>query len=184
MEIKKVEISLTERAAHILHQCGISPEDYAPAYGGESAGLDLYNCGEELVIPGRTKWSVFNEPAVLAPTGLKINIPSGFVGLVKERGSIARTGLIVRGGVIDPGFTGEVFVNIVNVGERDTQIPPGAKLPVQLVVVACPVRFEIINNLQFLEKTQDLQRQEGSVGSPYAIPDRSAGGFFRELDRD
>jgi dUTPase len=84
---------------------------------------------------------------------------------VKERGSIFRTGLLVRGGVIDPGFSGEIFVNLVNMGNRDVSIQTGAKLPLQLIVVPCLTQFEVISNLDFLEKTRDHQRQEGSVGS-------------------
>jgi dUTP pyrophosphatase len=165
VENNKIAISLTEIAAQVLHQLEITPENYGPAYNGESAGLDLYNCGEEVIVPGRTKWSVFGEPSILIATGLKMNVPQGFVGLVKERGSIFKTGLLVRGGVIDPGFSGEIFVNLVNMGNRDVSIQTGAKLPLQLIVVPCLAQFEVISNLDFLEKTRDHHRQEGSVGS-------------------
>jgi len=165
MAIDKLQISLTERGSAVLHAHGITAESYGPAYDGESVGLDLYHCGEEQVVPGRTKWSVFDEPAILIPTGIKINVPSGCVAFIKERGSIIQTGLTVRGGVIDPGYTGEVFVNLVNLGNRDTTLPYGVKLPVQLIVVRCYNDFEVISSLEFLERTGDSKRQMGSVGS-------------------
>ena len=165
MAIDKLRISLTERCSAVLHAHGITAESYGPAYDGESVGLDLYHCGEETAVPGRTKWSVFEEPVVLIPTGIKIDVPPGCVGFIKERGSITQTGLMVRGGVIDPGYTGEVFVNLINVGERDTTLPYGVKLPVQLIVVRCYNDFEVISSLEFLERTRDSNRQIGSVGS-------------------
>jgi dUTP pyrophosphatase len=165
-----IKLCLTEQGAKVLHAQGITPETYGTAYAGESAGLDLYNCGEEVTIPGRTKWSVFEEPAIMISTGIKISVPPGYVGLVKERGSILNTGLTIRGGVIDSGYTGEVFVNLVNVGNRDTIIPLGLKLPLQLVVVSCLREFEVISNLKFLDETSGSRRQAGQVGSSDVQP--------------
>ena len=164
----KIRISLTESGSKVLHYHGISPEDYKPAYDGESAGLDLYNAGPEVVLDGRNKWVAFGEPAALVPTGIRIALPKNTVALVKERGSIISTGLVVRAGVIDPGYTDEIFVNIVNVGERDTTIPAGAKLPLQLVVLPCLTNFDVISNLEFLKETKDAKRKSGSLGSSNA----------------
>jgi len=165
MKVTMINISLTERAAEVLHAMGITPETYGPAYNGESVGLDLYNCGDEKIIPGRTKWSVFGEPSVMISTGVRINVPAGHVALIKERSSILKTGLVTRAGVIDPGYTGEIFVNLINVGERETVVQSGAPLPVQLVVVPCRTEFKVISNLEFLEETNEHQRQVGSLGS-------------------
>ena len=51
MTTEKIRLGLTEEAANVLHQIGITPENYGPAYEGESVGLDLYNCGENISIP-------------------------------------------------------------------------------------------------------------------------------------
>ena len=165
MEMMKINICLTEIGAQVLHAHGISPENYVPAYDGESIGLDLYNAGPEVMLHGRNKWVAFEEAPVFVPTGIKISLPTNTVGLIKERGSITTTGLISRAGVIDPGYTDEVFVNLVNVGERDTTIPPGAKLPVQLVVLSCHTNFNVISNLEYLDETKDSKRKSGSLGS-------------------
>jgi|LWDU01.1.fsa_nt_gi dUTP pyrophosphatase len=165
MENMKIKISLSEAGSKILHAHGITPEAYGPAYDGESAGLDLYNCGEEVVIPGRNKWTVFGEPVVIIPTGIKMSVPAGCVALIKERSGILKTGLVSRAGVIDPGYTGEIFVNLLNVGDRDTVVQSGGRLPVQLIVVPCLTDFEVISNLEFLEDTSEHRRQAGSLGS-------------------
>tara|TARA_B100000131_G_scaffold323267_1_gene381211 strand:- start:21648 stop:22178 length:531 start_codon:yes stop_codon:yes gene_type:complete len=161
----KIKISLTEIASSVLHQLGISTENYGPAYDGESVGLDLYNMGPEIVLYGRNKWVAYGEEVALIPTGVKIALPRNTVALVKERGSITKLGLTARAGVIDPGYTGEIFVNLVNVGERDTTIPAGAKLPVQLIVLPCYTDFSVISNLEYLEESKDAKRQTGSLGS-------------------
>ena len=96
---------------------------------------------------------------------MKINIPAGCVALVKERGSITELGLLFRAGVIDPGYTDEIFVNLINVGEKDITIPAGVKLPVQLVVLPCYTNFNVITNLEYLEETANVKRQVGSLGS-------------------
>lgn len=161
----KIKISLTEIGSQVLHAHDVSPEEYKPAYDGESVGLDLYNAGPEILIPGRNKWVAFEEPSIFVPTGVKIVLPKNTVALVKERGSITGTGLVVRAGVIDPGYTDEIFVNLVNVGERDTTIPAGAKIPVQLLVLPCFTNFDVISNLEYLEETKGSKRKDGSLGS-------------------
>ena len=161
----QIDISLTETASSVLHAHGISSETYGPAYGGESAGLDLYNAGPEVVFNGRNKWTAFDQPITLVSTGVRINLPENAVGLIKERGSILEYGLVIRAGVIDPGYTGEIFVSFVNVGEKDVTIPTGAKLPVQLLVLPCYTNYNVVTNLEYLEKTDAAQRKGGSLGS-------------------
>ena len=47
---------------------------------------------------------------VAVPTGVAVDVPRGFVGLLQPRSGLAlRHGVQVLGGVIDPGFTGEVM---------------------------------------------------------------------------
>lgn len=161
----KIKIALSEAVSEILHAHGITPEEYGPAYEGESVGLDLYNAGSDVMIHGRNKWVAFEEPKTLIATGVKIALPARTVGLVKARGSIVEYGMFVRAGVIDPGYTGEIFVNLVNLGEKDIKIQTGAKLPVQLIIVPCLNDYEVISNLEFLNETKDTARKDKSQGS-------------------
>lgn len=85
--------------------------------------------------------------------------------MVKERGSVTKSGLFIRAGVIDPGYTDEVFINFVNLGEKDTQIAKGAKLPAQLLIVPCYTDFKVISSLEYLEQTKGSIREDGSLGS-------------------
>ena len=134
--------------------------EYAPAYNGESIGLDLYNAGPELTLSSKS--FDFNK---FIPTGLHVSIPKGYVGILTERGSVTKTKLKLRAGVIDPGYTGEIFVNLVNIGTLSEIIKPYQKLPVQLVVVKCSNDFTVLEKDEYLKLTSDSSRQEGQVGS-------------------
>ena len=163
--MNNIKLGITDACAQVLHAYGIKPETYGPAYDGESVGLDLYNCGQEITIHGRNKWVAFEEKCVLISTGVKIALPQNTVAIIKERGSVTNTGLFVRAGVIDPGYTGEIFVNLVNLGEKDTTVPLGVKLPVQLIVVPCYTNFSVVSSLEYLEETKNSKRMEGKIGS-------------------
>ena len=136
---------------------------YAPAYGGESAGLDLYNSGESIILNPVSDFSYQNK--ILIPTGLRIIVPEGYVALIQERGSITKTPLKVRAGVIDRGYTGEIFVNAVNVSQDKFTLQQHQKLPFQIVVVKCDNHFQEIQEEEYLNLTSSHLRKDGIVGS-------------------
>jgi dUTP pyrophosphatase len=68
-------------------------------------------------------------------TGLKFEIPHGYMLEVKNRSSMSsKRELIVGGGVLDPGYEGEVCVILHNVGNSVQVIEPGTKIA-QLVLI-------------------------------------------------
>lgn len=137
-------------------------ESYVPAYAGESVGLDLYATRDVSFVPSTF---ITGEKGSTIPTGLHIALPSTFAGLILERGSITKTPLKVRAGVVDPGYTGEIFVNAVNVSGTNYSIKKGDKLPFQIVVVKCDNHFQVIDEGEYLEITKSSLRQTGQVGS-------------------
>ena len=138
-------------------------DSYAPAYGGESAGLDLYNSGASIILNPVSDFSYQNK--ILIPTGLRIIVPEGYVALIQERGSITKTPLKVRAGVIDRGYTGEIFVNAVNVSQDKFTLQQHQKLPFQIVVVKCDNHFQEIQEEEYLNLTSSHLRKDGIVGS-------------------
>lgn len=102
---------------------------YQPAYGGESAGLDLY-CTATISVP-----DVLHQRAALISTGIHVKLEANEVGLIFERGSIIKTRLIKKAGVIDPGYTGEIFVQCDTLGNATIEIARGTKLPFQLIIL-------------------------------------------------
>lgn len=164
-----INICLSEELKNILNENNIDLSDYVPAYGGESAGLDLYNCGGTIHIPSATHKGIIydNEKKFksLIPTGLRISVPKGYVALIQERGSIIKTPLKVRAGVVDSGYTGEVFVNCVNTGDFVYTIGKQNKLPFQIVVVKCDNDFKVVTEEEYLSLSNFSSRQAGKIGS-------------------
>lgn len=164
-----INICLTDDLKATLSKNNILAENYMPAYGGESVGLDLFNCGKTVSIASGSYKPVSSNyetnSDILIPTGLKIKVPQGYVALIQERGSIIKTPLKVRAGVIDPGYTGEVFVNCVNTGNSSYTIHANQKLPFQIVVIKCDNHFNVVSEEEYLSLSNSSLRQEGQVGS-------------------
>jgi len=164
-----INICMTKQLVDLFEIKNLKKEDYLPAYNGESAGLDLYNCGEiTTVYPSMYKQSTLSDEIKTSaniPTGLKIDIPQGYVALIKERGSITKTPLKVRAGVIDSGFTGEIFVNCINTSSEPFMIYKYNKLPFQIIVVKCDNKFSIVSEEEYTNLTSSSKRKEGQVGS-------------------
>ncbi len=95
-----------------------------------AAGADLYACleNEATLAPGET---------MLVPTGLALEIPDGYVGLVFARSSVAsKRGLAPANkvGVIDSDYRGELMVALFNHGTASQTVAPFERIA-QLVVV-------------------------------------------------
>jgi dUTP diphosphatase len=110
------------------------------------------------------------EAAVLAPgerasigTGIAVEIPAGYAGLVLPRsGLAARHGISVVNapGLIDAGYRGEIRVLLLNTDPRESfAVEVGARIA-QLVViaVALPDAVEV-------ESLETSQRGTGGFGS-------------------
>ena len=140
-------------------------KEYTPAYEGESAGIDLYNCGNDIILNPIETFDSEDTITTSIKTGVHLIVPKGYVALVKERGSIVKNTLKSRAGVIDSGYTDEVFVNLVNLSKKHQTILYGEKLPVQIVVVKCDNHFNIIDEEEYLILSGNSLRKEGKIGS-------------------
>ncbi len=80
-----------------------------PTYGTkESAGMDMYSVADVDITPGEM---------VMVPTGICMEIPSGYFGAVYPRSGIAtKRGLRLANcvGVIDADYRGEVMIPLYN----------------------------------------------------------------------
>ncbi len=111
-----------------------------PEYGSAgAAGADL-RASQELVIPAGGRAAV--------PTGLRLEIPAGHVGLVWPRSGLAlRHGIDTLAGVIDSDYRGEVRVVLVNHGEGPFRIEPGDRVAQLLVQPVVRVEFQAVDDL-------------------------------------
>lgn len=127
-----------------------------PTYGTEfSAGADLY------ALPGE---SVTVEPhkTVMIHTGLAMEIPEGYAGLIFARSGLAsKRGLAPANkvGVVDPDYRGEFMVALHNHTDEPREIEGGERVA-QLVIVPF-----IQGSFEISEELSDTVRGAGGFGS-------------------
>ena len=134
----------------------LSEKAVIPTYGSEfSAGADLYACLEETVVigPGKT---------YMVPTGLAVEIPEGYAGLVYARSGLAsKKGLAPANkvGVVDADYRGELFVALHNHGCEEAQVEPGERIAQLVVTPFLKADYRVV------EELSDTARGAGGFGS-------------------
>ena len=127
-----------------------------PTYGTEySAGADLYALLDESaeIAPGQT---------VLIHTGLSIEIPEGYCGLIFARSGLASNrglALANKVGVIDADYRGEVMVALHNHSLNTATVECGERIAQLAIVPFLKAEFELAGELS------DTVRGEGGFGS-------------------
>lgn len=119
------------------------------------AGIDLYT-DEEVTIGTQEKRVI--------KTGVAINIPEGYVGLLTGRSGISsKTELVVTLGVIDAGYHGDIGINIKNDSlYRSYTIKQHMKLAQLLIIPIAAPYLTLVN--EFEEQTERNTRGFGSSG--------------------
>jgi dUTP pyrophosphatase len=105
-----------------------------PEYATEgAAGADL-RAAEGVTLPAGARAAV--------ATGVSVEIPAGYVGLVWPRSGLAvRHGIDTLAGVIDSDYRGEVKVVLVNHGLEPWSVAPGDRIAQLLVQPVARARF-------------------------------------------
>jgi dUTP pyrophosphatase len=117
------------------------------------AGLDLVAARSVELAPGAR---------AAVPTGLAVEVPDGWVGLVHPRSGLARRhGVTVANapGTIDAGYRGEVQVLLVNLGDEPVAIAAGDRIA-QLLLQRVG-RVQVIE----VDELEDSVRGAGGFGS-------------------
>ena len=134
----------------------LRPGARVPTYGTEaSAGADLYACMQDKVEVGPGQ-------SAMIPTGIAMEIPKGYAGLVFARSSMgAKRGLAPANkvGVIDSDYRGEIRVVLYNHSGEVQSIEPGERVAQLLIVPVFTPGF------QEAEKLSDTGRGTGGFGS-------------------
>lgn len=97
----------------------------------------------------------------LAPTDIRIEIPYTHWASIEARSSTSKRSLIVPKGVIDPGYRGELFAQIINVGKEPVVINHGDRLIQLILHERCVKDFEIIE----VDELSESERGESGFGS-------------------
>lgn len=114
-----------------------------PTYGTEfSAGADLYNLDTHVVIePHQT---------TLIHTGIAVEIPEGYCGLIFARSGLAtKRGLAPANkvGVIDSDYRGEVMVALHNHSDLPGVVAPNERVAQLVIVPFLKADFEVVEEL-------------------------------------
>lgn len=123
-----------------------------------SAGIDFFvpnDYPEVTLLPGK---------AVLIPTGIKADIPTGYMLTAFNKSGVATKQSLIKGAeVCDEDYQGEIHIHLINVGTDPQVITPGQKL-IQFVLV--PVFYDTIEEVPFEELySVETERGVGGFGS-------------------
>lgn len=132
----------------------LDPRAQVPTYGSAAAaGADLYALKGAEIPAGET---------VLIGTGIALEIPEGYAGLIYARSGLAsKRGLAPANkvGVIDADYRGEILVALHNHGAESRTVSEGERIA-QLVVTPF-LRVDFLES----ESLSDTDRGAGGFGS-------------------
>jgi len=117
----------------------LAPEARLPEYAhgaAEDAGMDLRALSAVVLAPGIPQ---------VVPTGISIELPSGFEAQVRPRSGLALKHAITipnSPATIDPGYRGEIRVILLNLGAGDYKIEMGDRIAQLVIARYEPVEWE------------------------------------------
>lgn len=128
------------------------------------AGLDVFWCPDKntgpvkIIQPGENK---------LLGTGLKFEVPHGYMLEVKNRSSMAaKKRLVVGACVVDPNYEGEVFIDLHNIGVDDEYLEKGDKIAQLVLVPVVHFRAEEVEEGElYKDQIAMSNRGDGALGS-------------------
>ncbi|MDR2458870.1 MAG: dUTP diphosphatase [Holosporales bacterium] len=129
-----------------------------PTYGTEhSAGLDMAACIDEAV-------TIAPSQIVMIGTGLAVEIPYGYFGMLCPRsGLAAKLGITLLNspGVIDSDYRGEIKAIMINHSTSDFRVSYGMRIA-QLII--SPFQTAILEEVEVLEVSGRGSNGFGSTG--------------------
>lgn len=142
---------ISVRVEKLAHARGIDLPAYETA---GAAGLDL-----KAAIQSKSPITIAPGARALIPTGLKIELPSGFEAQVRPRSGLAlKHGLTVLNspGTIDSDYRGEIGVILINLGAEPYIVRRGDRIA-QMVIAA-------VTTAQLVKVTTLTETRRGAGG--------------------
>jgi len=131
--------------------CRVSGESIPQYAHAGDAGADI-TASEKIAIPPRER--------TLVSTGVRLEIPEGYVGLIWPRSGLAvKKGIDCGAGVIDSHYRGEVKVLLFNHSDNEFQIEPGDRIAQILIQKVERVQFHLVDQLN------ETARSDAGFGS-------------------
>lgn len=95
-------------------------------------------------------------------SGIEIELPIGCFGLILPRSGMASLGFSILGGVIDPGFRGEILITLMNNSKQSLRFPVGTRIAQLAVLPYFKANLEWVTNE--LSATDRGCKGHGSTG--------------------
>lgn len=142
---------------YIIKFLRLDPRSQKPYKGySDDAGWDLFTCGDCDIPAGET---------VDVHTGISLDMPKDVYCRLTGRSSTLRTHcLLVNEGIIDSGFTGELYLSVHNLSDRVFHVKHGMRLGQMLFHRVEDVRFEETDHIQLTVNGRN-NRGYGSTGT-------------------
>ena len=108
------------------------------AHSGD-LGYDLYANEVKSLYPGET---------ALFSTGVAVQFPAGWGGIIKDRSSVAtKRNVFTVAGVIDNGYTGEIHIALFNASEHIQAFAVGDKIAQMVLIETTDFVIEQVEDL-------------------------------------
>jgi len=156
IQIKTFNVFISEMSLQVTR---LVDNAILPSRGSAgAAGYDVYSTDGYVILPGHR---------VVVSTGISVKFPPGTYGRIAPRSGLAvKHGLDVLAGVVDPDYTGELKVVLVN---TDLRVPffikPGYRIA--QLILECFVATDVVETNQ-LPTTERGADGFGSTGY-YAV---------------
>ena len=83
------------------------------------ACMDMYSLADDIIYPRGT---------VIIPTGIAVEIPEGYEGIVRGRSGLTSKGIQAHLGTIDSAYRGDVGIIITNTSNTPFEVKAGMRL--------------------------------------------------------
>ena len=102
--------------------------------------------------------TLLSKQVTLVRTGLSISLPPGVAGFVLPRSGLAtkhQITLINSPGLIDPGYTGEILIPLINHSDINYNISKQERVAQLVLVNSDNVEFDLVDELNVTERSSD-----------------------------
>lgn len=106
-------------------------------------------------------YRIYAGQSVVIDTGVHVQIPRGFVGMLKSKSGLNVRHNITSEGVIDSGYTGTIHVKLYNHGCSTYDVDKGDKISQLVIMPILTPELEVVDELA---PTRRGSRGFGSTG--------------------
>lgn len=119
----------------------------------DDAGLDLYSRENRVIFP---------HSSATFDTGVHVEIPRGYVGMIKSKSGLNVKYGLTSEGVLDCGYTGSIRVKLYNHSSEAYTVAAGDKISQLVVMPIIAPELELVND--FGTETERGDNGFGSTG--------------------